>query len=84
MSSGFLLLETVPGKEREVLDRLGRLPEVAGSHVLFRASVAVKLVGERERVLSCVEHVRALDGVLGARHYPAAPPGARGRGVRAT
>jgi hypothetical protein len=72
VSSGFLLVETIPGRESFVLEALGRVPGVTHRHVLFPAVVAIKLEAPtRDRLDACRASLGALDGVLGTRLYRA-------------
>lgn len=70
VSSGFLLVETQPGREGQVLDLLGRFPGVTHRNLLFPAAIAVRI----ESHVS-VDHVagqlKALDGVVRTRLYRA-------------
>lgn len=70
MSSGFLLLETVPGREGHVLDLLARVPGVTQRSVVYPAAIAVKVESDGgidpvTRALACLE------GVLSTRVYRA-------------
>lgn len=71
MSSGFLLVQTFPGRERDVCDLLSRLPEVTGRNVLFEESIAVKIECPREAIDPTVSHLSKLDGVVRASLYRA-------------
>jgi hypothetical protein len=71
MSSGFLLVETVPGREAHVLEALGHVPGVTHRHVLFPAVVAVKLEAPRERFDAFRQALAGLDGVVSTRMYRA-------------
>lgn len=71
MSTGFLLMQTAPGKERDVLDLLARHPEVTGRHVLFRESIAVKIECPVEAIEPTATHLSRLEGVLRASLYRA-------------
>jgi len=71
MSSGFLLVQTQPGRERDVYDRLERLPEVTGKHILFGSAIAVKIECPRESIEPTARHMAKLDGVVGANLYRA-------------
>ncbi len=70
VSSGFLLLETQPGREGAVLDLLERFPGVTHRNVLFPAAIAVRVESH-----TSVDHVAAqlktLDGVVRTRFYRA-------------
>lgn len=70
MSSGFLLLETQPGREGHVLDLVERMPGVTHGHVLFPAAVAVKIespVG----IDPVARELATVDGVVATRLYRA-------------
>lgn len=71
MSSGFLLVETVPGRESLVLELLARVPGVTHRHVLFPAAIAVKVESPREAFDPLAAQLRTLEGVIGARLYRA-------------
>ena len=71
VSSGFLLVQTVPGKERDVFDLLSRLPEVTARNILFRESIAVKIECPREAIDPTVSHLSKIDGVVRASLYRA-------------
>lgn len=71
MSSGFLLVETEPGRETQVLDLLGRIPGVTDKNVLFPNAIAVKLELPREAVEGTVAQLAKLDGILTTRLYRA-------------
>lgn len=71
LSSGFLLVETVPGRETQVLDLMGRIPGVTHRHVLFPAAIAVKLELPREAVDPTVSALGKLDGVIRMSLYRA-------------
>lgn len=74
MSSGFLLLETQPGREGHVLDLLSRMPGVTHKNVLFPAAIAVRLEsphGAHGTVDALAAHMRTLEGVIGTRLYRA-------------
>lgn len=69
MSSGFLLLETVPGRESHVLDLLARVPGVTQRSVVYPAAIAVKL--ESEIIEPLAKELARLEGVLSSRLYRA-------------
>lgn len=71
VSSGFLLVETVPGRETQVLELLARVPGITHRHVLFPAAIAVKLEASRDAFESTSTQLRALEGVTGTRVYRA-------------
>jgi hypothetical protein len=71
LSSGFLLVETVPGREGQVLELLSRIPGVTHRHVLFPAAIAVKLELPREAIDPTVTALTKLDGVLRTNLYRA-------------
>lgn len=72
MSSGFLLVETAPGREGHVLDLLSRLPGVTHRAVIYPSAIAVKLeTGAREAFDALTRELRALEGVTGTRLYRA-------------
>ena len=67
VSSGFLLLETQPGRENHVLELLGRFPGVTHRSVLFPAAIAVKV--EAPQVDPVAQALRTLEGVVATRLY---------------
>ena len=69
VSSGFLLVETQPGREHHVLDLLSRFPGVTHRNLLFPAALAVRLEGPL--VDPIVAELRKLEGVVGTRLYKA-------------
>jgi hypothetical protein len=71
LSSGFLLVETVPGREAHVLDLLSRVPGVVHRHVIFPSAIAVKLDTHRDAFDLTASQLRALEGVTGTRVYRA-------------
>ena len=71
MSSGFLLVETVPGHEAHVLDLLARVPGVTHRHVIFPSAIAVKLDTHRDAFDLTATQLRQLEGVVGTRVYRA-------------
>lgn len=70
MSSGFLLLETVPGREGHVLDLLARMPGVTQRSVVYPAAIAVKVESEGG-IDPLARELGRMDGVLSARVYRA-------------
>ena len=70
MSSGFLLLETVPGRESHVLDLLARVPGVTQRSVVYPAAIAVK-VEAAGGIDPLARTLAGLDGVLSSRVYRA-------------
>jgi hypothetical protein len=71
LSSGFLLVETVPGREGHVLELLSRFPGVTHRSLLFPAAIAVKVETSHEGLDPLAKDLRALEGVLGTRLYRA-------------
>lgn len=71
MSSGFLLVETQPGRETQVFDLLGRIPGVTHRHVLFPSAIAIKLELPREAIDPTVLALAKLEGVIRANLYRA-------------
>lgn len=69
MSSGFLLLETLPGREAAILEALAGFPSVKHRSVLYPAAIALKI--EAPDVSHVHAQLTALEGVLGARLYKA-------------
>lgn len=69
MSSGFLLLETLPGREGHVLELLAKFPGVTHRNVLYPAAIAVKL--EAPAVDPIALELRRLEGVVATRFYRA-------------
>ncbi|MFA5860251.1 MAG: hypothetical protein WDA16_01010 [Candidatus Thermoplasmatota archaeon] len=69
MSSGFLLVETVPGRENQVLELLARVPGVTYRHVLFPAAIAVKIEASHDAFELTSAQLRGLEGVTGTRVY---------------
>ena len=70
MSTGFLLLETQPGREGQVLDLLARFPGVTHHNVLFPAAIAVRLESH-SGVDALAAQLKALEGVVRTRLYRA-------------
>lgn len=70
MSSGFLLVETQPGREGQVLDLLGRVPGVTHTHVIYPAAIAVKLEGQGP-LDPLARELGGLEGVVRTRLYRA-------------
>lgn len=71
LSSGFLLLETVPGREGHVLELLSKFPGVTHRNVLFPSAVAVRV--EASTLDPIMTQLRRLEGVVGSRLYRAKP-----------
>lgn len=71
MSTGFLLIETVPGREGHVLDLLGKVPGVTHRHVLFPANIAVKIEADGEGFDPAALQLKRLEGVVATRLYRA-------------
>lgn len=73
MSSGFLLLETLPGREGHVLDLLSHVPGVTHKNVLYPAAIAVRLETSHAHasVDALAAHMRTLEGVVRTRLYRA-------------
>ena len=71
LSSGFLLLETAPGRESYVLDLLGRMPGVTHRSVIFPAAIAVKIEAPLDTMDPLARQLRALEGVVNSRFYRA-------------
>ena len=67
VSSGFLLLETLPGREDLVLAALARHPLVTQRNVLYPAAIAVKV--EAPHVDPVFQELRRLEGVVATRLY---------------
>lgn len=70
MSSGFLLLETQPGREGHVLELLGRHPGVTHRNLLYPAAIAVRLESHTS-VDVLAAQLRQLEGVVRTRLYRA-------------
>lgn len=70
MSSGFLLVETQPGREAGVLEALARFPGVTHRNLLFPAAIAVR-VESLHGVDPVVAQLKALEGVVRTRLYRA-------------
>lgn len=70
MHSGFVLLEAAPGRERDVLERIARVPEVTAKQVLFGSSIAVRLAGPPKTLPRAVARLRRFAGVRAATWYP--------------
>lgn len=70
MSSGFLLLETQPGREGHVLELLAHHPGVTHHNLLFPAAIAVR-VESHSSVDVLAAQLRELDGVVRTRLYRA-------------
>lgn len=71
LSSGFLLLETVPGREGQVLDLLGRVAGVTNKHVLFPAAIAVRIEAPMDSLAPLQQQLRTIEGVVSTRFYRA-------------
>lgn len=71
LSSGFLLLETAPGREGQVLELLADVPGVTHRQLLFPSAIAVKIEGTDSRLPIVHQQLRALEGVLSSRYYRA-------------
>lgn len=69
VSSGFLLLETQPGREGQILDALGRIPGVRQRHLIFPAAIAVKI--EAPDMDPLTTQLKRLEGVISTRLYRA-------------
>ena len=70
MSSGFLLLETQPGRESVVLDQLAHMAGVTHRNLIYPAAIAVRLETHTS-VDVLAAQLRALDGVVRTRFYRA-------------
>lgn len=66
-----MLVHTRPGRERDVLDLLGRLPQVTGRHHIFPGALALKVECPREAMATTVGQLGRLDGVVRAATYSA-------------
>lgn len=71
LSSGFLLLETVPGREGHVLDLVARVPGVTFKNVLFPAAIAVRIEAPMDHLAPIQQQLRTLEGVVSTRFYRA-------------
>lgn len=71
MSTGFLLVETDPGREAHVLELVARIPGVTGHNTLFPGTIAVKIELPRESVEPAAQQLSHLDGVRRASLYRA-------------
>ena len=71
LGSAFVLVHTTPGRERDVLDRLSRLPQVTGRHQLFPGALALKVECPREAMDFTVGQLGRLDGILRMSTYRA-------------
>lgn len=69
VSSGFLLLETLPGRENHVLELLARHPRVTHRSLLFPAAIAVKV--EAPQVDPVAQELKRMEGVVATRLYRA-------------
>lgn len=70
MMTGFVLLQAAPGRERDVLERIARVPEVTQKQVLFGESIAVRLAGPPGTLPRAVARLRRFAGVREVRYYP--------------
>lgn len=70
VSSGFLLLETLPGREATVLDQLTRFHGVTHRNLLFPEAIAVRLEATTS-VDALAAELKRLDGVVRTRLYRA-------------
>lgn len=66
MGSVFALISAVPGKERELLERLAELPGVLQRQLLFGEQIALRL---EEAALASAQQIAAWAGVREARVY---------------
>lgn len=66
MGSVFALLSAVPGKERDLLERLAQFPGVQQRQLLFGEQIAVRL---DEAKLGDAQALAAIAGVREARLY---------------
>lgn len=73
MSTCFVLVQTLPGKERDVHDRITVNPDVAGAHILFGEQIAVKLNCDLERHETAAVELCHVDGVVRAALYRTRP-----------
>lgn len=71
VSSGFLLLETAPGREASVLDLLATLPGVTHRSVIFPAAIAVKIETVHDGFDPLATQLKRLEGVVATRVYRA-------------
>jgi hypothetical protein len=69
VSSGFLLLETLPGREPQVLEALARIPTITHRALLYPAAIALKV--EAPDVARVQADLKRIEGVLAARLYRA-------------
>lgn len=69
VSSGFLLLETLPGREAQVLELVARNPAVTHRSVLYPNAIALKV--EAPDVSRVQADLKRIDGVTAARLYRA-------------
>lgn len=74
MSSGFLLVETLPGREGHVQELLAKTPGVTHHNLLFPAFLAVKV--DHPTVEALATQLKRLDGVVSTRLYRARSPNA--------
>lgn len=73
VSSGFLLVETVPGREGHVLELLSKVPAVTHRSLLFPAAIAVKLEATADAMDPLARELRRLEGVVSTRLYRPRP-----------
>jgi hypothetical protein len=66
MGSVFALISAVPGKERELLERLASLPGVLQRQLLFGEQIVLRI---EEAALASAQQLVALAGVREARLY---------------
>ena len=71
MSTGFLLVETQPGREADVLALLGKVSSVTSRNLLYPANIAVKLEGAPDAIPLLAGELEHLEGVVRARLYRA-------------
>ncbi|HWG89702.1 MAG TPA: hypothetical protein VNZ52_02535 [Candidatus Thermoplasmatota archaeon] len=69
MSTCFVLVQTLPGREEDVHARLAGNPSVAAAHVLFHESIAVKLNVAADSLEVAAKELTHLDGVVRAALY---------------
>ncbi|GEM_PF-5889321 len=69
VSSGFLLLETLPGREGQVLEALARIPAITHRSLLYPNAIALKV--EAPDVGRVQADLKRIDGVLATRLYRA-------------
>lgn len=69
MSTCFVLVQTLPGRERDVHERIQGYPTVAGAHILFGEQIAVKLTCAMDHLEKAAVELTHLDGVVRAALY---------------